>query len=161
MPYLDPCCNPKELEQSSVVSSLVEIARYRSPNDKSLSFIRTLTCLRVSQTGNYNLRLETQNAQRENDGNYIALSYCWEPTDEDDSVESGEYPVRDIDGQYLRHTKVRNVLLNRVISYARRIKVTRIWIDQECILQEDEEAKRIAMDSMDLVYGRSNQPLGC
>lgn len=160
MPRLGPCCNPGELEQSSVVSKLLEIARSGSPNDKSSAFIQTLTCLRVSQSGNYRLRLETQDARRKIDGDYIAVSHCWEPSVGLDRIESGKYGVKDTGGRYSRQTKVRDELLNRVIRYARSVKVTRIWIDQECIIQEDEEAKSIAMDSMDLVYKCSNWPIG-
>lgn len=160
MPYPGTCCGPEELEQSSVVSKLLEIARSQSPNDKSSSFIRTLTCLRVNQDGNYSLRLETQDATRKIDRDYVAVSYCWEPSIGLDRTESGKYRVKDTEGRYLRRTKVRDELLIRVIRYARCNKVTRIWIDQECILQEDEEAKRIAMDCMDSVYRCSNWPIG-
>jgi Heterokaryon incompatibility protein (HET) len=50
--------------------------------------------------------------------------------------------------------------LHRAIAYAIAYKVPFIWIDQECIEQNDCLDKELGIHSMDIVYRRSDHPLG-
>lgn len=55
---------------------------------------------------------------------------------------------------------VRDAVLDGVIKYAVCHGIHLIWIDQECINQDDFREKETALLSMDLVYRSSNYPLG-
>lgn len=55
---------------------------------------------------------------------------------------------------------MRDDVLDRIIAFARHIRVPRIWIDTECIRQHEATDLQVALDSMDLVYSCSSHPLG-
>ncbi|KAK0303173.1 hypothetical protein LTR82_017647 [Friedmanniomyces endolithicus] len=74
--------------------------------------------------------------------------------------QAGKYRITDARGENIRLSKVRDEALSRVIRYAMHHKISRFWIDQECIPQNESREKQVAMDSMDLVYRHSRYPVG-
>ncbi len=54
-------------------------------------------------------------------------------------------------------SRVRDVVLDRALAYARYVRCENIWVDKECIDQDDEAAKDRLVQSMDLVYGQSRR----
>lgn len=87
----------------------------------------------------------------ENTHEYLAVSYCWQR----DVVGSLEHSrlsdqVREIDRT--RPWRASKEIIYRASNYASAHGLDLIWIDQECINQEDPVEKEIAIQSMDLVY---------
>ncbi|GAB7326521.1 hypothetical protein MBLNU13_g10508t1 [Cladosporium sp. NU13] len=62
--------------------------------------------------------------------------------------------------KHQRPSRTRNIVLERAIKYANRMRSPHLWVDQDCINQEDYGEKQVAMDSMDLVYSWSKFPVG-
>ena len=59
-----------------------------------------------------------------------------------------------------RPSIARGDVLSRAIKYAHSKEIQLLWIDQECIRQNDREDKEYGIQSMDLVYERASHPLG-
>lgn len=80
--------------------------------------------------------------------NYIAVSYPWGSSSED-PVGEYEIELKRINRRILN--TVRDAVLNGVIKYAVCHGIHLIWIDQECINQDDFREKETALLSMDIV----------
>lgn len=152
--------------QASIISQLVDIGseRNQQQHDKFLGFISCLQCLRPD--GTY-LRRTSIDAFVQKC--YLALSYTWEPSEYEDP-ESGRYSVEDWAGNYLIPSKVRDCVLDRVLSYMRYVKVQVLWIDAHCIRQDTCRVAACtrhpscieqsdAIQAMDLVYQLSEYPV--
>ena len=81
---------------------------------------------------------------------YVAISYCWM------SVEGStpQYLVQTAKG--LRNNAAPSEILTRAIAFAAYHDLSLVWIDQECIDQEDREDKEQGIQSMDLVYQQAS-----
>lgn len=112
----------------------------------------------VFQPGDRVLRL-TQPQGSGSCRHYIAVSYCWEHHLEESSKSEEEYIVRTVTGD--RPNKAPNMIISRAISYALDSPpMNLIWIDQECIDQNDRLDKEYGIQSMDQVYHRAMMSLG-
>ncbi|KAI9687371.1 MAG: hypothetical protein M1822_002414 [Bathelium mastoideum] len=90
---------------------------------------------------------------------YVALSYCWQSAEKASGLgPSNTYSVNTVSGT--RHNNVNSEILDRAIAFARPRKVAYIWIDQECIQQDDENDQRDGIQAMDLVYQQAEYCLG-
>jgi len=91
---------------------------------------------------------------------YIAISYCWGRTRSSDDPLLIRVPSRNRPGSTeIRKTRVSRDILLRSLEYAAAKGVKRIWIDQECIHQDDAEDKKDALQNMHLVYRRAKTTL--
>ena len=63
-------------------------------------------------------------------------------------------------GAGMRRGRVRRDIMDRALRYAASKGLSFIWIDQECIEQDDPVEKELAIQSMHLVYRCSEYPLG-
>ncbi|KAK2017754.1 hypothetical protein LZ32DRAFT_600092, partial [Colletotrichum eremochloae] len=112
-------------------------------------------------------RLRRQDSQNLSDCNhFIAASYCWNSpspkryaTDEDDGAEQGPYQVIEEDGSR-RDMRANRYTVDRLVEFARGNGFRMIWIDQECIEQDDPVKKELAIQAMDLVYSRAGICVG-
>ncbi|KAH8653130.1 heterokaryon incompatibility protein-domain-containing protein [Tricladium varicosporioides] len=93
---------------------------------------------------------------------YLAVSYCWSQTKSTSPSSSGtelDYVIRKPDG-----TKRSNIapkeILDRSIYIAANYGFRLIWIDQECIDQNDRMDKEFGIQSMDVVFERSSMVIG-
>ena len=105
------------------------------------------------QTNDCTLRL-TGRHDLEECVHYVAVSYCWKSSEEAmyggpafEVVSKGEY----------RPPKCPSNLLQRVIHFATFYKYEFIWIDQECIDQEDSLDKQTGIQAMDAVYHQAEK----
>lgn len=57
-------------------------------------------------------------------------------------------------------SKDHDCVLDRVIKYAEYHGVDQIWIDDDCINQDNPDEHEMAMQSMDLMYSSSQCPVG-
>ncbi|KAI0116856.1 hypothetical protein F4814DRAFT_439428 [Daldinia grandis] len=97
---------------------------------------------------------------------YIAVSYTWQPSKEEEAEEESRKETarrclvepRNAGEPALAH-KVRPMIWNRVLNYAEHVGCKDIWIDKECIDQENEAEKEAAIQSMHLVYKLSRWPI--
>ena len=104
------------------------------------------------------LRL-TRPANAGNCRHYIAVSYCWQHGSGKDEATLNRYYISD--GKNTRLNKAPYEVLARAISFAlTAIGHHLIWIDQECIDQDDRNDKEFGIQSMDQVYYRANLSLG-
>lgn len=69
------------------------------------------------------------------------------------------FEIHDLEGKFLKTFKTRDIVLQRIMRYAKAVGTRYFWIDQECFDQENAEERQAAMDSMDLVYKRSDHPV--
>ena len=85
---------------------------------------------------------------------YVAVSYCWASTASSDYSafpEEGPFTIKGLDG-YSRSSLCPESLLERVIQFAAWKEMSYIWIDQECIIQDNLEDQTVGINAMDLVY---------
>lgn len=85
---------------------------------------------------------------------YVAVSYCWASTANSDYSafpEEGPFTIKDLDGRR-RSSLCPESLLERVIQFAAWKEMSYIWIDQECIIQDNVEDQTVGINAMDLVY---------
>ncbi|MCJ1426498.1 hypothetical protein MMC29_004401 [Sticta canariensis] len=87
-------------------------------------------------------------------GSYIALSYTWDASEDEDAT-LGAYSVKVRPSARPVVSKVRNVILDRAIAYMKYVQCKNLWIDRECIRQDQSPEQELAIQSMDLVYSRS------
>jgi hypothetical protein len=156
----------------SLIAQLFEIQKHLITQEKSLEWVKSLTCLsRVHFSSNryhaavenkYNRQMKILRRRRvssyESQSGYVAVSYCWEPSRFEDKHVGG-YQIKSIDGRLSFASTVRDIVLDRVLKYVDYYELPGFWIDQECINQSDEHEKETAMQSMDLVYRLSEHPL--
>ena len=81
---------------------------------------------------------------------YVAISYCWKSQE----GETPKYLVQTAKGQ--RPNEAPSVILSRAVAFAAYHNLGLVWIDQECIEQEDREDKEQGIQSMDLVYQQAS-----
>ena len=60
----------------------------------------------------------------------------------------------------IRQSKASRTILNRAVRFAVAHDLGLIWIDKECIDQDNRDDKEVGIQSMDLVYQRSRYPIG-
>ena len=93
-----------------------------------------------------------------NSSSYVAVSYCWNREyvdwfpDQDPLLISGK-------DQLLRRISSPNDVLIRSMAYAAHENVHSIWIDQECIDQDDPSDKEHGIQAMDIVYQEASHPI--
>ncbi|KAH7035104.1 heterokaryon incompatibility protein-domain-containing protein [Microdochium trichocladiopsis] len=91
--------------------------------------------------------------------NYVAVSYTWEPST-DESPAIGRYLIETRDRQpRVRNSEVRDNVWDRVLRFAKYVGCPNIWVDRECIDQENDAEKQAAMQNMHLVYSLSRNPV--
>ena len=144
----------------TLISTILDIARLHTPNNKSKSWFKNLSCLRMNAASPNTLQIVKGTPYGNNDADYIAVSYPWTPTPRLECDRNGGYAVTGARGGHPRKSVVRDEVLERVLRYANHIGIFRLWIDKECSPQEDLVEKQTAMDSMDLVYRHSRHPVG-
>ncbi|KAI1135020.1 heterokaryon incompatibility protein-domain-containing protein [Hypoxylon sp. FL0543] len=84
---------------------------------------------------------------------FVAVSYCWSSEKNDDKTIS--YKVIEEDGR-VRDARASNATIDRAVAFARENGFRMIWIDQECIEQDNPEEKERAIQAMDYVYLRAH-----
>jgi hypothetical protein len=115
----------------------------------------TVTALRLTQPG-----------ELKGCDHYIAVSYCWrQPKSQNisDSPDDRSYTVYTKPPNNTRDSrpnKAPKSILDRAIAYASFYGIRFIWIDQECIDQDNRLDQEVGIQSMDLVYERSAAPVG-
>jgi hypothetical protein len=146
----------------ALINQLVEIQKATLPRDESEEWAANLRYLHVEDLGQcrqlQHITL-TQKGEYKERVDYIAVSYRWQYPSEPEP--NPVYLIFD-GNKEPRGNKAPNAVLTRAIACAQRLKIPFIWIDQECIpsLEDNPEEHRVAIQAMDIVYKRSDYPLG-
>ncbi|KAI8677386.1 HET domain-containing protein [Fusarium sp. Ph1] len=91
---------------------------------------------------------------------FVAVSYCWSAATANRSDnEEGPYKVVEEDGS-VRDMRAAKSTIDRVVTFARENGFRLIWIDQECIEQDNPEQQELAIQAMDNVYLRAHTSIG-
>ncbi|KAI0540743.1 heterokaryon incompatibility protein-domain-containing protein [Xylaria digitata] len=95
---------------------------------------------------------------------YVAVSYTWDFSEEEETQEScqsfGGYFIESRKtGEPAQPSNVRDVVLERALRYAEHVKCETIWIDRECVNQDNAKEKEMAIQNMHLVYSLSRRPI--
>ncbi|KAI1172511.1 heterokaryon incompatibility protein-domain-containing protein [Nemania sp. FL0916] len=95
---------------------------------------------------------------------YVAVSYTWGISEEEEEQEScqslgGFYIESRKTGEHAQPSRIRDVVWERALHYAAHVKCDTIWIDQECVDQENPKEKETAIQNMHLVYSLSRKPV--
>ncbi|KAI3320097.1 heterokaryon incompatibility protein-domain-containing protein [Xylariaceae sp. AK1471] len=93
---------------------------------------------------------------------YVAISYTWDfSEEEEESCQSfGGYFIESRKtGEPAQPSDVRDSVWQRVLHYAEHVKCETIWIDRECVDQDNAREKETAIQNMHLVYSLSRRPI--
>lgn len=92
---------------------------------------------------------------------YIAVSYCWDRSNLEWFSDLSEEPIKILEAgvKSQRTSMVPPDVLHRSVAYAKHRDINAIWIDQECINQDDEIDKETGIQAMDIVYQESRHPI--
>ncbi|KAL0257628.1 hypothetical protein SLS55_006791 [Diplodia seriata] len=91
---------------------------------------------------------------------FLAVSYCWSSQGSPSpGANEKPYTVVEEDGT-TRPMRTQKVTIDRVVNYAIENGYRMIWIDQECIEQDNPEEKELGVQAMDIVYLRANMSVG-
>ncbi|KAF7508461.1 hypothetical protein GJ744_009174 [Endocarpon pusillum] len=91
---------------------------------------------------------------------YVAVSYCWNRVNVDWFDAESALPVKVVQKNCAkRPCAVPTDVIHRVLAYSKTREINAIWIDQECINQNDPIDKEDGIQAMDLVYQRSAHPI--
>jgi hypothetical protein len=154
--------HPEAEENShySLVDKILQIEHHRSPSDRSRIWFKNLTCLWTDTNHSKTLQIKQGIPYGCDDGSFIAVSYSSEHTPRLECDRNGIYIIIESSGGYVRRSKVRDVILRRILRYAKHKNVCRVWIDKECSPEEESSEKQTTMDSMNLLYRTSRHPIG-
>ena len=106
-------------------------------------------------------QLMLQNRQTlKNHSAYVAVSYCWNREKVDWFTERHSPPIQIVtENSDIKSSSTPPDVLYRAIAFALDHHLSAIWIDQECILQEDPRDKEDGIQAMDIVYQESSHPV--
>jgi len=113
-----------------------------------------------SETPHVPVRRVPLTRRHEDDGTepYIAVSWRWnDPLNQ--SSAAYEYHIQR-PGKSPHRSTVPDLCLDRATAFAQAHGINLIWIDKECIYQEEEQDKEVGIQAMDLVYSQSELSVG-
>lgn len=155
-----------EYKNTSLVQQILRIQDLELPMPKSFVWMRRLVCLSVEGLPRLTKQNRHQIVLQEVEVNlfstdvvhYVTVSYTSNPV-KGESDRKGNFWVQTLDGRRMR-TKVRDVVIRRMIRYVQHHELKGFWIDQQSLDQDDERQHAIAMHSMDRLYAESPRSVG-
>ncbi|KAI9774247.1 MAG: hypothetical protein M1839_001749 [Geoglossum umbratile] len=157
---------------SSLVKQIMEIREHTISRKRMEEWAKRLRFLDISGVGDGERRRGSVNSQSDDlpervlplrineQGKRVAISWRWMV---DIPLGQGpatyRYLVRKPGGQLQRST-VPDLLFDRAIKFAQEHEIDRLWIDKECINQNNETDKTTGTQAMDIVYRESTLSLG-
>ncbi|KAI6090051.1 hypothetical protein F4821DRAFT_229462 [Hypoxylon rubiginosum] len=176
-----PLSQIRSKNSASIVESLLEIQKHAVTRE---NWLKSLECLYLAQdheersvkrrrvsggsvaAGSSELlrrRYLDPVSDAEGQRDYIAVSYTWQASEQEEEAEEeavGHYLIESRrTGEPPMASDVRDVVWTRVLNFADHVGCQNIWIDRECVDQEDEAEQEAAIQSMHLVYSLSKRPI--
>lgn len=99
----------------SLVDKILQIGHQQSRNDKSRIWFENLACLWTDTNHSETLQINQGIPDGCDDGGFIAVSYSFEHTPGLECDCSGKYTIIGPSGGYVRRSKVRDVILYRIL----------------------------------------------
>lgn len=95
---------------------------------------------------------------------YVAISYCW-PKDEAGKpikhIPTYRVCTRDQQGELIeRKNKAPDDVIDRAVEFAISQGIRMIWLDQECLPQDNSLEQELGIQGMDMVYQRAYHSAG-
>lgn len=91
---------------------------------------------------------------------YVAVSYCWSREYVDWFAKRDSASIQTVmENSDIKSSRTPPDVLHRAIAFALNRHLSAVWIDQECILQEDPRDKEDGIQAMDIVYQESSHPV--
>lgn len=87
---------------------------------------------------------------------YVAVSYCWRQPQSPSEEETLAPRYKVLDGEKERECRAPLNVIRRAIDFAIFKGYRLIWIDQECIDQDDVEDKLLHIQAMHLIYRQAS-----
>lgn len=140
----------------SIMDMMQQIQATHFERDKASAFVRDLKCLRLKHLGD-TIKFKTAQIDVFDEDCAIA-SWSWKRSKHEDS-SVGRCLIEDDKGES-RRSKVRDSVWRRAAAFMRYTGVQYLWIDRECIAQDNSEEQKTAMGEMDLLYQRGKPPFG-
>ena len=164
----------------TLVSRLVELQKHTISRRQAEEWVEQLRFLSIDDVGEHyrpsrkrrrltegadtchvTVRTLPLTGRHEDEGRpYIAVSWRWEyekPQHQDPPAY--EYRIKR-PGKRPHPSEVPSVHLDRAIVFAQAHSIGLIWIDKECIYQEQAVNRTVGMQAMDLVYSQSKFSVG-
>lgn len=139
-----------------IMEMMKEIQETCTKRGEASVFTRRLECLRlVEYVDTIKFKKAWINAL---DTECAIVSYSWRRPKNEPKV-SGICFIEDHAGR-TRRSKVRYSVWSRAVAYMLHNLVEYLWIDEECISQEESEAKSKAISEMDWLYHHGTHPFG-
>ncbi|KAE8162352.1 heterokaryon incompatibility protein-domain-containing protein [Aspergillus tamarii] len=91
--------------------------------------------------------------------NYLAVSYCWDSFEVSYGTRAC-LPYRIQTDRGIRPSRAPSSVLERSVSYAITRSIYFVWIDQECIDQDDSDDLKQGVQCMDQVYRTARHSVG-
>ncbi|KAK7537333.1 uncharacterized protein J3D65DRAFT_377243 [Phyllosticta citribraziliensis] len=174
-----------------IVDQMIQVQNHYQLSDlKSVEWARNLSCLRrlsrkrrrgayEEEDGGEWFSTTLGRGSTNGHSDYVAVSYPWKPavatalcdtatgrttaSTNCDSARAGGWKIQTLGNpRALERSKVRDGVLSRAVAYAESHGTELVWIDRECVPQDEEERPHLhetAMQSMDLVYRWAKHPL--
>ncbi|PMD53098.1 uncharacterized protein K444DRAFT_619767 [Hyaloscypha bicolor E] len=151
---------------ATMMKRMLDIQECMAPGERSEAWARNLRLLHVPSTNTSStgtsppprIRLGGM-GEHPDETNYLSISYCWPTgTDEDLLRKNGGFDIETPNG--LRRSRAPDYVLSVAMDYARVHDIPFVWIDQECIEQQQLDDKEQGINSMDIVYRRGRRTLG-
>ncbi|RFU26875.1 hypothetical protein B7463_g9473, partial [Scytalidium lignicola] len=154
---------PEELDGSQKEESTNPLAKPPPPTDCSCTqYISGSTARRIDSGSGKAIQtlVLTEPGELKGCSHYIAVSYCWrQPTAGEESQTRRRAPsiymIQTAAGY--RRSRAPTSVIYRAMIYARECSCRFLWIDQECIDQENPVDKERHIQAMHLIYRSAQQ----
>jgi hypothetical protein len=91
---------------------------------------------------------------------YVAISYCWQSDLSGTAqAQNGSYRVLVENENGITKERSNNApdeTIDRAVDFASHVGARLIWIDQECLPQDDSKEHELGIQAMDMVYQRAH-----
>jgi hypothetical protein len=149
-----------DLNDSNIINYVTRAKVSDSTSTSSnLRFI-LIPDLRPGFSANDATYIITDSGQYPDVTDYVAVSYCWNSFGQTSASPKPAPRISVIDQGVTRSLRCPAEVLIRAVSYAVAVEVSLIWIDQECINQEDDADVQNHLQCMHTIYKQAKMAIG-
>ncbi|KAI5867532.1 hypothetical protein GGS23DRAFT_548756 [Durotheca rogersii] len=142
----------QNIAEGQLLEKIEEAQKLMFPTSSIESWAQNLRFVVAAENPDYDFELIENNRDQTTSEPYVAISYRWR-YDANPVRRRIRVPCRNQPGNYETiGTTAPLDILSRGLEFAAAKGIRKIWIDQECIYQNDPEDKQKGIQSMHLVY---------
>lgn len=146
-----------------MIERLLEIQNYTATSVRPFDWAHRTTCLQIANEANWNTALGPKPDLQEvtvdilhADPRYIAVSYRNKRGKNEPKIDR-VYTIQRKESVERGTNKARAYVFQRVISFSLHHCIDKLWIDEDCL---DEQDKIEAINGMDIVYRKATKCVG-